>query len=94
MSVCQKGGITVDRFENSRRNYLGIILVLCIPVSVCAQFDKTFEVKIKYLFLTFTVIPGKEKKKKEKPEKETKKNEVAAGKKEPTAAKQKKTIFL
>ena len=35
---------------------LGIILVLCIPVSVCAQFDKTFEVKIKYLFLTFTVI--------------------------------------
>lgn len=61
---------------------IGVILVLCIPVTVLAQYDEKFEVKIKYLFLSLRVFPAGEKKKKPK---KKKKKQKPSGK--PTAEK-------
>lgn len=73
---------------------LGIILILCIPVSVCAKYDETFEVKIKYLFLNIPVVPGKEKKKKHKKTKKVEHKEDGKTEKKTTPHKTKKDNIL
>lgn len=55
-----------------------LALVMLVPVGVMAGYrEKVFSLKIKFLFLRFTILPQKEKKKKKKkrPKKEKKKKE-------------------
>lgn len=66
-----------------------IFLLLICPLSFSAVYDGEFELKIKYLFLSFRIFPPKEKKfKKEKRQK--KKSEKA---KEPKEEKKKNPIL-
>lgn len=46
------------------------MLLLSLPVFVTAEWNEKLTVKIKYLFLRFTVVPAPKKKKKPKQEKE------------------------
>ena len=50
---------------------------MCIPVSVCAHYNEEFELKIKYLFLSFQLIPSKNKKNKKQKVKKNKSVEKA-----------------
>ena len=52
---------------------LFIILLLCLPVHVIAEWNNELKLKIRYLFLNFTVLP--EQKKEPKKQKEEKKPE-------------------
>lgn len=50
-----------------------LFLLTLIPVRVAVRFQESFFLEVKYLFLTFPVLPGKEKEepsKEEKPKKE------------------------
>lgn len=95
MIVCRKGGVVLVFLIILGAVLLGIMLFLCIPVSVCAQYDETFEVKAKFLFFDFSVIPSKEKKKKpEKTKKNTKKDDENKVEKSTTAKKNKNNVFL
>ena len=77
---------------------LGINLFLCIPLSVSAQYDESFEVKIKYLFFSIPLnVSAKEKRKKKKRKRkkgsDDSKKTVKTQKKKPDKAK-KSNIFL
>lgn len=52
-----------------------VLLALCFPVRVNVRYSNDVKIKIKYLFLSFTVFPEGEKKKKGKDKKKSKKTE-------------------
>lgn len=55
---------------------LFIILLLALPVHVITEWNEKLNLRVRYLFFKFTIIPGKEKEKKKKaPKKEEKPTE-------------------
>ena len=52
-----------------------VVLVLCIPVTVELDYNETFKMNIKYLFLDFQIFPEKEKPEKKKHNKPEKKKD-------------------
>lgn len=67
-----------------------VLLTLCLPVRVNIKYDDSVSVKIKYLFLSFKVVPPPEKKNKSKRKNKKKKNKKTSQQNKKSTPKKKK----